>query len=723
MPSQADISEADAARSSGNELYQAGELLQGELLFAALAPEDPRPFSNLSAVRFELGDYKTASLYANKAIALTGVGHDAPANQDKLYGRLAKCHLYLLDVASAENAISKISGTTLQAELQGWAESLKSLVTVFPDQAVFQRSVLDEFRRYKPAFTDEPFFDVTAQDSDISLFFAGCGDGRNVLNTIVNIASKEAASRRKVSRLVHITALDLKPATIARLLILLDLILQIGIESSMRQLKPGNADHDGFIAIAYLFSCQVIPPTAAGMCHDSISRLIKSLEAGEDGVEIALVRDCGRNAIVRVLRQWQKPYPAMSTVADVREHLEGTYWPGKDRAAEDNGPTSAEIESEKRTFRKITTLLPSLSFAEKHRPGLAKALQEHWNASSQLRLREAVAKYPTPSLTRRRTEVTMQDLEKLPPEMKGLFNPFTYEDYMIWEATPKSVAKRGPLLSKPEFEKWIYGHLLKICLPYPRPTRSSQPVHAPLNLASLFSFLSGMFEVGYPAHWITNILSCVCSGQITTSARPPRHRIAEFTTLLSVWRRLLPFGTDAAGGALIAGDKIAQYRISFPSPRNSDDLSPHLILLFWNPKYKLDMFTSNYDVMCDGSSSVEIREQGMVCVTTFQYATKAKEATFWLREDVMEKMQKENWQVCIWRTDSWASTSGGAAVANALRCKSWTELSCGGGLAYTRFFYVENKRLTDSGLGGNKEQVLFYDTFLLSSDPAIDFFM
>ncbi|KAJ6782404.1 hypothetical protein PWT90_10097 [Aphanocladium album] len=853
--------EADEARASGNELYKAGELLQAEIAYkkaASLAPEDPRPLSNLSAVRFELGDYKTAILFVNKAIALSGDGNGAAASQDKLYSRLAKCHLYCLDYASAENAISRIAGVTLQAELQGWSNSLKSLSSEFPDQNTFRKTVLDQFRRYKPALTDvaeyfamghdqmdpqtESFLGVSAQDSDLSFFFAGSGDGTNVFNAILNVTHKGSEARRKVSRMLHITALDMKPTAIARLLIFFDLIFHVGVQISAKRSKSAKVDHDGFVAIAYFFSCQIIPPFAAALIQGSIQGLIENLEAGGDGAEFTLVRDCDREAIVRVLRQWLEPCQGMSKPADVRAFLEEEYWPQKSLAPEEH----------------------HLSFAKKYGPGLTKALEEHrssgkdeamtqyldstwavnntmidydfariceeygerrsfpllfhpletaqhmaaFNPSAgpdstaieqlgaifealsymililvaeerlaiELILGEAAdimermrynlleRKQPTRkigpqchisypmdyigghlttfliarpllkepgtvrfnnllnppefanhetfqseylllsdmdkisrhfSVTRRPGEITADDLKILPPEMVKMFNPFTYEDYMVWETTPNAIARRGRLLSKPELEKWIYGHLLKICLPYPRSISSGSPVHAPLNLAFLFSFFTRMFETGYPAHWITNILSSVCSGQITTSARPPRQRVttpsdidikqpavkfsvqpwvAEFTTLLSFWRRLLPFGADAAGGALVGLDKIAQYRISFASLFMKHDIVPHLSLLFWNPKYDLALLTSNYDDMRDGSGAVQIREQGMVCVTAFQYATQAKEASFWLREDVMEKMRKEKWQVCIWRTDTWTALARGVGVANALKCRTWTEL-------------------------------------------------
>jgi hypothetical protein len=131
-------------------------------------------------------------------------------------------------------------------------------------------------------------------------------------------------------------------------------------------------------------------------------------------------------------------------------------------------------------------------------------------------------------------------------------------------------------MSRPELEHWLYGHLLKICLPHERPVQSDRPVHAPLNITTIFRLATQMHEVGYPAHWLSGILSSICEGKMSTTARAPRELIlapedvvrrhakrsisvepwkAEFTTLLSIWRRLLPFGVIAPGGSLRSDER------------------------------------------------------------------------------------------------------------------------------------------------------------------------
>ncbi|KAF5128475.1 hypothetical protein E5D57_009415 [Metarhizium anisopliae] len=127
---------AAKARALGNEFYRAGKLLQAEKAYksaASLAPHDPSPVSNLSAVRYEMGDYKGAIAHIRDAISLTVPEADNSAKNDKLYSRLVKCFLYLHDVDSAEDAVSSIGDAHLRAELDQAVGSMKALLAEAPD--------------------------------------------------------------------------------------------------------------------------------------------------------------------------------------------------------------------------------------------------------------------------------------------------------------------------------------------------------------------------------------------------------------------------------------------------------------------------------------------------------------------------------------------------------------------------------------------------------------
>ncbi|GAB0146017.1 hypothetical protein EsHS_00006429 [Epichloe bromicola] len=785
---------AAEARALGNDLYRAGNLTQAEEAYkkaALLAPQDASPISNLSAVKYEMGDYRAAIAYIQKAISLAVSGTDNDeAKKDKLYSRMAKFYLHLLDLHSAEEAISVIGDGHVRAELHESAESIKALSGESPDEALLRGHVLDRLPRTSNLeyfcvghdgldFLTEQFGTKGAGRPDISFLFAGSGDGRNVFSAIMGLMLREDATEPCFGNL-HFTLVDLKPAALAKVLIFFDMMIRGETEVA----RGDPRGDDCFLDMAYLFSCQIIPPWVEARLQTSISELIKRLEGKGDVLEFVFVPENDRKTLARVLRQWQHPWPGLSNAREVRKFVRPRQHSDRLRAEAFFGKRDRGDKSEKADFENLTVVLPPAAVAERRETSLVKPLADYrstgnikglrqyirsnWRVNNTLidydfadevrqqgetdfsaiefdplevtvsmgaapprwegdsssleklalvfrgfststfsfsiegrlvveliigevadimeRIRykmlhhrlsppkgssmldptlfprtfdyvhmsnipdyigghltsflagRPLLKEDQPSslrfvnllnppefpdhetfqseymlmydmqhirrhflVTRRPSELTSRDL---PQRFKTSLTPFTlmpfaFEGYMIWDRMPNSKMSFEQLLPKPEFEKWIYAHLFKICLPYPRPIHSDQPVNAPLNLAALIRLAIAMFEVGYPAHWLLRILSRICTGVMTTSARPPTKRVSdpvdvvakrparemtvqpwvpEFTTLLSIWRRLLPFGTDSLGGTLVPLASIAKYSISFPTVRTENDRLPHFML-------------------------------------------------------------------------------------------------------------------------------------------------
>lgn len=238
--------------------------------------------------------------------------------------------------------------------------------------------------------------------------------------------------------------------------------------------------------------------------------------------------------------------------------------------------------------------------------------------------------------------------------MASMYSPSAFEGDMAWDIQPKTQMPYKELLPRAAFEKWMYGHFLKICVPCPRPIFSGAPVHAPLNLTTLIRLMISMYQVGYPAHCLLRIFSQFCSGMITTTARPPTHRVtnsaavhakyppkemslqpwvAEFTTLLSIWRGFIPFGMDSIGGALVPLTGINQYSLDFPPFRADNERLPHFVLLFWNTEigYTLKPPSNLHSLLAGGGggtrSHTSLREllgKAIVCVTAFRYHSESR---------------------------------------------------------------------------------------------------
>ena len=96
-----------------------------------MTPNDPTPLSNLSSVKFELGQYAAAILYILKSLSLTAA-NDVEADEavvrkkKALHERLAKCHIHELRFDDARKTLLEISDHNLQASTRDTLDALSA---------------------------------------------------------------------------------------------------------------------------------------------------------------------------------------------------------------------------------------------------------------------------------------------------------------------------------------------------------------------------------------------------------------------------------------------------------------------------------------------------------------------------------------------------------------------------------------------------------------------
>lgn len=73
-----------------------------------MAPADATPLSNLSAVKFEKGEYADAAKFATKALSMYSDAEVATKGE-KIHVRLAKSHLHDLKLDEATAAAEKVA--------------------------------------------------------------------------------------------------------------------------------------------------------------------------------------------------------------------------------------------------------------------------------------------------------------------------------------------------------------------------------------------------------------------------------------------------------------------------------------------------------------------------------------------------------------------------------------------------------------------------------------
>ncbi|KAF2423074.1 hypothetical protein EJ08DRAFT_701344 [Tothia fuscella] len=271
-------------------------------------------------------------------------------------------------------------------------------------------------------------------------------------------------------------------------------------------------------------------------------------------------------------------------------------------------------------------------------------------------------------------------------------------DYMDWTRNANSqdlVLPFNKLLPRDVIEKWLHAHFLKICLPFEKISRDfTEKVESPLNLTIVFRLTAHLGCLGYPAHWLS-VLESINTNSLTTSARAPRSNPviisetktifparrmctnpfkAEMSTLTTLWHRLLPFGIICLG--LPTFSQIAEYSIPFKSIYGTDHTFPNSALVFLDrktgfpPKNLRDVLLD--DEMGEHSADVKaIRQDGVHVLSTFQWDSRQKKATFWLRRDIVESVSRGNWNAYLWRTDAWVRSSEGVSMEHLVKLRAW----------------------------------------------------
>ncbi|KEQ71506.1 hypothetical protein M436DRAFT_74564 [Aureobasidium namibiae CBS 147.97] len=238
------------------------------------------------------------------------------------------------------------------------------------------------------------------------------------------------------------------------------------------------------------------------------------------------------------------------------------------------------------------------------------------------------------------------------------------EDYMHWSNLGTKI-EFDKLMDRPSLTTWIHALLLKAAIPAERMVPDTLLVMSPFNLTVMFRVLLHLKGVGYPIHWLSEILTNIITSPLETRATHvssvpvtvadakrmldksrPLQKIslkpfmADLTTLTSIWQPALGFGLFKGHELLPKPKDIKKYSIDFEYVRFENAFEKTFVLVFMDAN-----LLGHRDVRDSIPLLVELRERGLHVVTTWDFDTEAKQATFWMRH--------AGWYVGIWRTDSW----------------------------------------------------------------------
>lgn len=120
---------------------------------ARLDPTDVLTFSNLCAVKLEMGNYAGCLIFGQRALKILDAQApiDTEQMRQKLYRRLAKAHFCSLKLEEAEEILAKITSEDVYLELQASISQTMHLHRQPLDDKTRWHQVLDRLPRYRPA--------------------------------------------------------------------------------------------------------------------------------------------------------------------------------------------------------------------------------------------------------------------------------------------------------------------------------------------------------------------------------------------------------------------------------------------------------------------------------------------------------------------------------------------------------------------------------------------
>lgn len=118
-----------------------------------LAPKDTTVLENMSAVKFELGNYADAALIGQKALSILVSRPQPNTDLDQelpLLCRLTNAYIYRKDWWKANNATVRLTDGTQKISLNRSLSSLLDVYHWYPSETELWNQVFSRVPRYKP---------------------------------------------------------------------------------------------------------------------------------------------------------------------------------------------------------------------------------------------------------------------------------------------------------------------------------------------------------------------------------------------------------------------------------------------------------------------------------------------------------------------------------------------------------------------------------------------
>ena len=275
--------------------------------------------------------------------------------------------------------------------------------------------------------------------------------------------------------------------------------------------------------------------------------------------------------------------------------------------------------------------------------------------------------------------------------------------YDVYSMLQPKKLRFDQLVTQEVLRKWLLALYFMLALPVRRP--HSHFVMSPLNFTIYFRVLRRLSEIGYPAHWLSDILCDILTGQVKSTARPRRMDditvegieqerplanlstapfVAEIAVLCTMFKPLLPFRFES--DSLPVKEVVYRYTIAFPG-HHAIKAEPNCFVLWFfddNLFRKCGLDSNHIRSMLDPSPSTEVdarydvpaiktfREKGVAIWSVMECNVDKKVVSFYAHKSFVDKMIGSDWCVSLLRTDMWYQVDGcNARAKDIVERRKW----------------------------------------------------
>lgn len=270
---------------------------------------------------------------------------------------------------------------------------------------------------------------------------------------------------------------------------------------------------------------------------------------------------------------------------------------------------------------------------------------------------------------------SLSELMSLPPLL----------EYQFWWRSSSDPHPYSNLLPREELKRWLFALFFKLCVPVDQSGKPWEYMVLPtLNLSIYFRVLIHLHQIGYPAHWLAEILASIIENNVISSVRQfhtsplepselaqkhPTKKLStapyipEVTTLTVLFQRILPFAilTILPFPKTIHRFSI-KVSIDWQGTDQGNDSYPqsNAILVFYRSSL-MDRFNhgGKLDKLLDpvlSGEKAKLYDEGLIVISTWEWDARSGTGRFWMASEKIEKLFSEDasdWRAGVWGTILW----------------------------------------------------------------------